>query len=85
VVPAVAQYSDGKQAATAFMFRVVRHLATGASVTISALLLLQVIIAQVLRADSPPTRGRRSIGSGGESSSILTSVEGNAVQGRMLL
>jgi hypothetical protein len=43
------------------------------------------VIARVLRADSPPTRGRRSIGSGGESSSMLTSVEGNAVQGRMLL
>jgi hypothetical protein len=42
-------------------------------------------IARALRADSPPTRGRRSIGSGGESSSMLTSVEGNAVQGRMLL
>jgi hypothetical protein len=42
-------------------------------------------IARVLRADSPPTRGRRSIGSGGESSSMLRSVEGNAVQGRMLL
>jgi hypothetical protein len=41
--------------------------------------------ARVLRADSPPTRGRRSIGSGGESSSMLTSVEGNEVQGRMLL
>jgi hypothetical protein len=37
-------------------------------------------IARVLRADSPPTRGRRSIGSGGASSSMLTSVEGNAVQ-----
>jgi hypothetical protein len=37
------------------------------------------IIARVRRADSPPTRGRRSIGSGGESSSMLTSVEGNAV------
>jgi hypothetical protein len=34
---------------------------------------------------SPPTRSRRSTGSGGESSSMLTSVEGNAVQGRMLL
>jgi hypothetical protein len=44
-----------------------------------------LIIARVLRADSPPTRSRRSIGSGGESSSMLTSVEGNAVQGRMLL
>jgi hypothetical protein len=42
-------------------------------------------LARVLRDDSPPTRGRRSIGSGGESSSMLTSVEGNAVQGRMLL
>jgi hypothetical protein len=41
--------------------------------------------ARVLRADSPPTWGRRSIGSGGESSSMLTSVEGNAVQERMLL
>jgi hypothetical protein len=41
--------------------------------------------ARVLRADSPPTRDRRSIGSGGESSSMLTSVEGNAVQGRILL
>jgi hypothetical protein len=33
-----------------------------------------------LEADSPPTRGRRSIGSGGESSSMLTSVQRNAVQ-----
>jgi hypothetical protein len=30
----------------------------------------------VFRRDSPATRSRRSIGSGGESSSILTSVEG---------
>jgi hypothetical protein len=30
--------------------------------------------------DSPLTRSRRSIGSGGESSSMLTSVEANAVQ-----
>jgi hypothetical protein len=44
-----------------------------------------VFIARVLRADSPPTRGRRSIGSGGESSSMLTSVEWNAGQGRTLL
>jgi hypothetical protein len=36
--------------------------------------------ARVFRSDSPPTRSRRSIGSGGESSSMLTSVEGNAVQ-----
>jgi hypothetical protein len=36
--------------------------------------------ARVLRAESPLTRGRRSIGSGGESSSMLTSVERNAVQ-----
>jgi hypothetical protein len=35
-----------------------------------------------LRADSPPTRGRRSIGSGGESSSTPTSVAGNAEIGR---
>jgi hypothetical protein len=42
-------------------------------------------IARVFRRDSPPTRSRRSEGSGGESSSMLTSVEGNAVQGRMLL
>jgi hypothetical protein len=34
----------------------------------------------VFRHDSPATRSRRSIGSGGESSSMLTSVEGNAVQ-----
>jgi hypothetical protein len=40
--------------------------------------------ARVFRRDSPPTRSR-STGSGGESSSMLTSVEGNAVQGRMLL
>jgi hypothetical protein len=40
--------------------------------------------ARVFRRDSPPTRSRRSTGSGGESSSMLTSVEGNAVQGRML-
>jgi hypothetical protein len=36
--------------------------------------------ARVFRRDSPPTRSRRSIGSGGESSSMLTSVEGNAVK-----
>jgi hypothetical protein len=42
-------------------------------------------IARVFRRDSPPTRSRRSEASGGESSSMLTSVEGNAVQGRMLL
>jgi hypothetical protein len=41
--------------------------------------------ARVFRPDIPPTRSRRSTGSGGESSSMLTSVEGNAVQGRMLL
>jgi hypothetical protein len=40
--------------------------------------------AQVFRRDSPPMWSR-STGSGGESSSMLTSVEGNAVQGRMLL
>jgi hypothetical protein len=53
----------------------------------------EVSKARVLRADSPPTRSRRSIGSIGESSSMLTSVERNAVhctahftvQGRMLL
>jgi hypothetical protein len=41
--------------------------------------------ARVFRRDSPPMWSRRSTGSGGESSSMLTSVEGNAVQGRMLL
>jgi hypothetical protein len=46
---------------------------------------LCLIIARVFRRDSPPTRSRRSTGSGEESSSMLTSVEGNAVQGRMLL
>jgi hypothetical protein len=35
---------------------------------------------RVFRRDSPPTRSRRSTGSGGESSSMLTSVERNAVQ-----
>jgi hypothetical protein len=34
----------------------------------------------VFSPDSPATRSRGSIGSGGESSSMLTSVEGNAVQ-----
>jgi hypothetical protein len=34
----------------------------------------------VFSPDSPATRSRRSIGSDGESSSMLTSVEGNAVQ-----
>jgi hypothetical protein len=42
-------------------------------------------IARVFRRDSPPTRRRRGTGNGGESSSMLTSVEGNVVQGRMLL
>jgi hypothetical protein len=42
-------------------------------------------IARVLRRDSPPTRSRRSTGSGGESSSMLTSVEGNAVQAFSML
>jgi hypothetical protein len=36
--------------------------------------------ARVFRSDSPPVWSRRSIGSGGESSSMLSSVEGNAVQ-----
>jgi hypothetical protein len=40
-----------------------------------------ITTALVFRSDSPPMRCRRSIGSGGESySSMLTSVEGNAVQ-----
>jgi hypothetical protein len=34
----------------------------------------------VFSPDSPATRSGRSIGSGGESSSMMTSVEGNAVQ-----
>jgi hypothetical protein len=34
------------------------------------------LTALVLRADSPPTQSRRSIGSGGESSSMPTSVAG---------
>jgi hypothetical protein len=34
----------------------------------------------VFSPDSPATLSRRSIGSGGESSNMLTSVEGNAVQ-----
>jgi hypothetical protein len=38
------------------------------------------ITARVFIRDSPPTRSRRSTGSGGESFSMLTSVEGNAVQ-----
>jgi hypothetical protein len=37
-------------------------------------------IARVFRRDSPRTRSRRSTGSGGESSSMLPTVEGNAVQ-----
>jgi hypothetical protein len=47
-------------------------------------LILLIIKARVFRRDSLPTRSRRITGSGGESSSML-SVEGNAVQGRMLL
>jgi hypothetical protein len=34
----------------------------------------------VVSPDSPVTRSKGSIGSGGESSSMLTSVRGNAVQ-----
>jgi hypothetical protein len=41
--------------------------------------------ARVFRRDSPPTRSRRSMGSGGESSSMLKSVEGNAVQAFSML
>jgi hypothetical protein len=41
--------------------------------------------ARVFRRDSPPTRSRRSEGSGGESSSMLTSVEGNRVQAFSIL
>jgi hypothetical protein len=37
-------------------------------------------IVRVFRCDSPPMRSRRSTGSGGDSFSMLTSVEGNAVQ-----
>jgi hypothetical protein len=43
-------------------------------------LLLLLGTARVFRRDSPPTRSRRNTGSGGERSSMLTSVEGNAVQ-----
>jgi hypothetical protein len=39
-----------------------------------------LLTAHVFRSDSPPARSRRSIGSGGESSSMLTSVEGSALQ-----
>jgi hypothetical protein len=42
-------------------------------------------IARVFRRDSPPTQSRRSTGSGGESSSMLTSVEGNAIQAFSML
>jgi hypothetical protein len=42
-------------------------------------------IARVFSRDSPPTRGRRSEGSGGESSRMLTSVEENAVQAFLML
>jgi hypothetical protein len=42
-------------------------------------------IARVFRRDSPPTRNRRNERGGGESCSMLTSEEGNAVQGRMFL
>jgi hypothetical protein len=42
--------------------------------------LLEYIIARVFRRDSPPTWSRRSEGSGRESSTMLISVEGNAVQ-----
>jgi hypothetical protein len=38
------------------------------------------IKSRVFRRDSPPTRSRRSTGSGGESPSMLTIVEGNSVQ-----
>jgi hypothetical protein len=41
--------------------------------------------AQVFRRDSSPTRSRRSTGSGGESSIMLTRVEGNAVQAFSML
>jgi hypothetical protein len=42
--------------------------------------LLKSGIARVFRRDSPPTRSR-----GGESSSMLTSAEGNAVQAFSML
>jgi hypothetical protein len=42
-------------------------------------------IARAFRRDSPPTRSRRSEGIGGESSSMLTSVEGSAVQAFLML
>jgi hypothetical protein len=60
-------------------------LYTRAVVSLEQGLLSLVSIDRVFRRDSPLTRSRRSTGSGGESSSMLTSVEGNAVQGRMLL
>jgi hypothetical protein len=46
---------------------------------------LKKSIARVFRRDSPTTRSRRSTGSGGESSSMLRSVEGNAVQRRAFI
>jgi hypothetical protein len=52
---------------------------------VTASLPLQIGIARVFRRDSPPTRSRRSEGSGGESPSMLTSVEGNEVQAFFVL
>jgi hypothetical protein len=46
---------------------------------------MEKVKARVFRRDSPSTRSRRGTDGGGESSSMLTSVEGNAVQGRVLL
>jgi hypothetical protein len=49
------------------------------------ILTTEELLGRHSRGSGPLTRSRRSTGSGGESSSMLTSVEGNAVQGRMLL
>jgi hypothetical protein len=47
-------------------------------INIIEILSTYAITARVFRNDSPSKRSRRSIGSGGESSSVL--MEGNAVQ-----
>jgi hypothetical protein len=72
-----------------YMFRSYDHLQVKTPIfcnviKVSPRLSRRSLPSAVFRRDSPPTRSR-STGSGGESFSMLTSVEGNAVQGRMPL
>jgi hypothetical protein len=63
--------TDDSKERIASTFRVIRIGELGPTLAVTT---------RVFRPDSPTTRSRRSNGSGGESASMLKSMEGNAVQ-----